>query len=93
MPRRIDITGGVPHKNIVKASAALLLSEIKVSFFGFAGSGSPDMTNEPSLFSTPFSSKAGGWRETIPFDEQVATGAAGFLPLNVIVHKSAIERR
>ena len=34
----------------------------------------PVMANEPSLFSTSFSSKARRRRETIPIDEQVATG-------------------
>src|SRR5262249_59289937 len=46
-----------------------------------------------AFFSTPSLAKQGGWRETIPFDEQVASGVAGFLPLNVIIHKSAIEQR
>jgi hypothetical protein len=34
----------------------------------------PVMANEPSLFSTSFSSKARRRRETIPIDEQVGTG-------------------
>ena len=34
----------------------------------------PVMANEPSLFSTSFSSKARRRRETIPIDEKVATG-------------------